>query len=116
MAGELNFVMLHVRDIAAARAFYAETFGLTVVDENPYFVQFGVPGGAMFGLEKSDQAAQTQTIELWWQVPDMEAAHATLASRGIEIVSPPKDEPFGRALLVKDPDGNTVNLYHPRHA
>jgi predicted enzyme related to lactoylglutathione lyase len=116
MAGELNFVMLHVKEIAAARAFYAETFGLEVVDENPYFVQFGVAGGAMFALEQDEHAAPTQTLELWWQVPDVDAAHATLASRGVEIVSAPKDEPFGRALSVKDPEGNTVNLYQPKQA
>ena len=33
MTGQLNFVVLHVRDMAAARAFYTEKLGLGVVAE-----------------------------------------------------------------------------------
>ena len=35
------------------------------------------------------------------------------ADRDDPILSPPRDEPFGRALEVKDPAGHTVHMYKP---
>ena len=46
MAGNLNFIVLHVRDTPATRAFYMETLGVTVAAESPTFVQFQANGGA----------------------------------------------------------------------
>lgn len=111
MTGHLNFMILHVRDMAAARAFYTEKLGLAVVAESPAFIQFEAVGGSSFSLQADEQAAPTQTIELWWEVGDVDAEHAALTKRGVEIVSGPQDMPFGRTLSVKDPEGNVLNFY-----
>jgi predicted enzyme related to lactoylglutathione lyase len=115
MQGKLDFVLLHVRDMAAERDFYAETFDLQLEGQSPDFVQF-LPqgGGAIFALSREGQPTPTATIELWWEVADVDAMHVALVKRGVEIVSAPKDEPFGRALLVKDPEGNLVSMFRPR--
>ncbi len=116
MVTGLNFVLLYVPDIAAARAFYTEKLGLTVADENPTFIQFAQPGGqgATFAL---GQRATTQAFdnpELWWYVDDADATYTALVEAGVEIVGPPKDEPFGRAFSIKDPAGNTIYLLRLR--
>jgi len=111
MAGNLNFIILHVRDVVAERDFYREALGLGIVDESPAFVQFQANGGAFFALQADDQPVPTQNIELWWEVGDVDAEYAALAKRGVEIVSAPQDQPFGRALTFKDPEGNLVNMY-----
>jgi hypothetical protein len=36
-----------------------------------------------------------------------------LRARGVEIVHPPKDEPFGRRLVIKDKEGKTLYLLQP---
>lgn len=106
----LNFVMVHVSDVAAARAFYTEKLGFAVEDEHPGFVQFKQPGsGAAFAIGQLTGPAD-ERIELWWFVDDADAAHAALAKQGVEIVIPPHDEPFGRAFAVKDPVGNTLYM------
>ena len=38
-------------------------------------------------------------------VDDIEAAHAELSGRGVEV-SPVQDFPWGRFVFFKDPDGN----------
>ena len=114
MSGTLNFVLLYVEDIAAARAFYTEKIGFTVKSEIPNFVQFEADGAATFALSQASQPTPTTTIGLWWQVADADAIHATLVERQVEITSEPKDEPFGRAFSLKDPEGNIVNFYQPR--
>ena len=105
----LNFVIVHVPDIETARDFYTEKLGFTVEAQQPGFVQFRQPGsGATFALGQEDPAHER--VELWWFVDDADATHATLRDRGVEIVSPPTDEPFGRAFSIKDTAGNQLNL------
>jgi predicted enzyme related to lactoylglutathione lyase len=111
----LNFVMLHVPDIAQARAFYTEKLGLVVEDQQSGFVMFkqNIPGSAVFALQEQPGAAPHQGVELWWLVDNADATYSTLVSRGVEIVSQPTDEPFGRAFAIKDPAGNTINMFQP---
>ena len=116
MIGQFNFVILHVRDMAAERAFYAETLGFALEGASPAFVQFQPAGGATFALQQDDQATPTQTIELWWETPDVDALHTTLLERGVEIVTAPMDLPFGRVLAIKDPEGNVLNMYRLKQA
>lgn len=100
----LQFIILHVEDVDAARTFYTETLGLEVEAEQPGFVQFKQPGGgATFAISRTE--AGTDPIELWWFVDDADATHAALARRGVEVVTPPHDEPFGRAFAIKDASG-----------
>ena len=116
MAHALNFVILHVRNIAAARDFYRETLELELEGESPAFVQFQPTGGASFALQQDDQPVPTQNIELWWEVTDVDAEYAALMNRDVETVGGPEDKPFGRVLSFKDPEGNVVNLYRLKRA
>ncbi len=107
----LQFVMLHVPDVARARAFYTEQLGFAVEDESPDFVQFTRPeaGGATVALSKGDTTPTTST-ELWWFVADADAAHRELTARGVATATAPQDEPFGRTFTVRDPGGNVLSL------
>src|SRR5207248_9226213 len=97
-------------DTEAAKQFYTNTLGFQVVAEAPGFVQFAGDEGATLALsgEQGDDP-----VELWWQVEDVDAEHDRLRAAGVEIVSPPQDQPFGRALTVKDHAGNALNFFKP---
>lgn len=111
METNLDFVLLHVPDLAAARTFYTEKLGFTVEDENPGFIQFGRPNGAVFALQ-ADPAARPHTgVELWWLVPDADATHDALKAKGVPIAEPLADQPFGRTFSVADPAGNTLSFF-----
>jgi lactoylglutathione lyase len=111
----LNFVMLHVPDIEQARAFYTEKLGMVVEDQQPGFVQFkqNAGMGAIFALDEQAGASPYQGVELWWMVDNADATYAALVSNGVETVSQPADEPFGRAFTIKDPAGNSINMFQP---
>ena len=113
----LNFVMLHVPDIEQARAFYTEKLGFVVEDQQPAFVQFKQQAGmgAIFALQEQAGVSPHQGVELWWIVDNTDATYATLVSNGVEVVSQPTDEPFGRAFTIKDPAGNIINMFQPPH-
>ena len=107
----LQFVMIHVPDVAEARAFYTEKLGFMVEDEAPDFVQFARPasGGATVALGKGT-AATSDCVELWWFVEDADAAYRDLAARGVALSGGVSDEPFGRTFTVQDPAGNTLSM------
>jgi predicted enzyme related to lactoylglutathione lyase len=113
----LNFVMLYVPDIEQARAFYTEKLGFVVQAQQPSFVQFkqNAGMGAIFALQEQANVSPHQGVELWWMVDNADATYATLVSNGVEIVSQPTDEPFGRAFTIKDPAGNIINMFQPAY-
>jgi catechol 2,3-dioxygenase-like lactoylglutathione lyase family enzyme len=56
----------------------------------------------------------TMSLQLAFRVApqEVDACAATLAERGVAIVSPPTDQPFGhRTLFFRDPDGNVLEIY-----
>ena len=110
----LHFILLHVADIEEAAAFYTEKFGLTIEDQNPMFVQFkpGVGGGAVLALSQGESKPDAGT-ELWWFVDNVNATLADLQARGVEVVNPLADEPFGRTCAIKAPGGYTLYLLQP---
>src|SRR5262249_19977821 len=106
--------VLRVPDLKQARAFYTEKLGLTVEDELPDFVQFrrpGAPEGSTFALAENPGALPHSGVTLWWRVDDADTAHDAFVARGIPIVRPPEDKPFGRIFAISAPAGNTLELY-----
>jgi predicted enzyme related to lactoylglutathione lyase len=90
--------------------------GFAIEDQQPGFVQFkhNEGRGAIFALQEDAGIAPYEGVELWWMVDNADATYATLISHGVEIVSQPSDEPFGRAFIIKDPAGNMINMFQPR--
>jgi predicted enzyme related to lactoylglutathione lyase len=105
-----NFVIRNVGDLDKTRRFYTDALGFRVEGEQPGFVQFATTGGATFALVENPDG---EAAEIWWYVHDADATHEELRARGVEIVHPPKDEPFGRRLVIRDAAGQTLYLLQP---
>ena len=109
---KLELVAVPVSDVDRAKAFYTEQAGFNAdhdhqVNENLRFVQLTPPGSACsiaIGAGVTDvEPGSVQGLQL--VVSDIEAAHADLSGRGVEV-SPVQDFPWGRFVFFKDPDGN----------
>ncbi|MFI0906253.1 VOC family protein [Streptomyces sioyaensis] len=107
-------VLLRPSDPERSRAFYGEALGLEIYREfgtgpergTVYFL-----GGGF--LEVSGRAADpaTDTLQLWLQVADAAAAHEELRARGVEVLRPPVQEPWGLVeMWIADPDGHRIVL------
>jgi catechol 2,3-dioxygenase-like lactoylglutathione lyase family enzyme len=109
----LELVPVPVSDVDAAKAFYTDQAGFDAdhdhqVTETLRFVQLTPPGSACsisIGTGLTDAAPGT-TRGLQLVVSDIEAAHAELAGRGVEV-SDVQEFPWGRFVFFGDPDGNT---------
>jgi len=109
---------LLTKDKGRAKAFYAETLGLTFVRDDGFALVFNANGVMLRISEMKDFTPQKGTT-LGWEVDDLPAAIRELARRGIQFerFGMPQDElgiwtaPGGDQIAwFKDPDGNLLSL------
>ncbi|MET0567369.1 MAG: VOC family protein [Acidimicrobiia bacterium] len=108
---------LPVADIDAARGFYTDFLGLSVEDLNLGWVaRYVSPDGrASVQLVTGDATSPQDSLISVHVGNDVDEAFAEAQRRGYEIVHPLTDEPWGvRRFLVRDPDGNVINIVSHR--
>jgi catechol 2,3-dioxygenase-like lactoylglutathione lyase family enzyme len=118
----IAIVSVPVKDQAAARDWYRDKMGFTVLRDEPMGPEMSwiqlqpKTGGATIALVtwfEGMGAGGLQGVML--HVPDIDAEHARLVAAGIEA-SPIDEQPWGRFTMLKDPDGNgwiVAQLTHP---
>ena len=122
MDWKLELVAVPVSDADRAKAFYTEQAGFNAdhdhrVSDDMRFIQCTPPGSGCsiaFG-EGLGQTAPGSLQGLQLVVSDIEAAHAELSGRGVEV-SEIEDLPWGSFVYFSDPDGNgwAVQQIQPR--
>ena len=112
MDWKLELVAIPVSDVDRAKAFYTEQVGFVAdhditISEEIRFVQLTPPGSACsITLGKGITDAPPGSVQgMQMVVADIEAAHAELAGREVEV-SDVQDFPWGRFVFFSDPDGN----------
>ncbi|WP_413797853.1 VOC family protein [Streptomyces iranensis] len=102
-------VLLRPTDPERSRAFYGEALGLAVYREfgtgpergTVYFL-----GGGFLEVSGRSDTPPAPGLQLWLQVADAAAAHKGLTAQGVEVLRPPKKEPWGLVeMWIADPDG-----------
>ncbi len=112
MDWKIELIAIPVSDVDRAKAFYTDQAGFVAdhditVSEDIRFVQLTPPGSACsITLGKGITDAPPGSVQgVQIVVSDIEAAHAELAGRGVEV-SDVQDFPWGRFVFFGDPDGN----------
>jgi catechol 2,3-dioxygenase-like lactoylglutathione lyase family enzyme len=122
MDWKLELVAIPVSDVDRAKEFYVEKAGFNAdhdhnVSDEVRFVQLTPPGSACsIAIGKGVTDAQPGSVQgMQVVVPDIEAAHAELAERGVEV-SDVQDFPWGSFVFFADPDGNkwAIQQIQPR--
>ena len=102
----LNYVELPVRDVARSKAFYEAAFGWSLTGFGPTYAAT-VTGDTDIGLQ-ADSAEATKAPLPVIEVPDLEAALASVEAAGGRIVRPIFAFPGGRRFHFLDPSGNEL--------
>ena len=112
MDWKLELVAIPVSDVDRAKDFYTEKAGFNadhdhVVSDEIRFVQLTPPGSACsIALGKGVTDAPPGSVQgMQMVVSDIEAAHAELAGRGVDV-SDVQVFPWGSFVFFSDPDGN----------
>jgi catechol 2,3-dioxygenase-like lactoylglutathione lyase family enzyme len=113
----MNVVRIHpypeVADLPASQEFYADVLGLEVAMEDPV-VCLRSPDNhtAQVILEPPGFESPQPVLGIELAAPtEVDAAHAESVARGLRVVYPLTDEPWGvRRFFVEDPGGTVVNV------
>ena len=114
----ISNVTLFVEDLAAARQFYMDVFGLPVAFEDDESTVFDF-GTSTINLLKSSAAGELiepavvagpesgSRFVFTIPVDDVDAMCEELAARGVELLNGPMDRPWGvRTAAFRDPGGH----------
>jgi uncharacterized glyoxalase superfamily protein PhnB len=114
-------VRLVTTDVTALARFYHQLTGIEPTQAVPDFAEVRLPG-ATLAISSARAVAQfnanaahpadnhTAIIEL--EVEDVDAHRARLADLVATWVMEPTQMPWGnRSMLLRDPDGNLINVY-----
>ena len=121
----MNFVSIRLitDDVARLADFYELVTGGTAVRTADVFAELTTPLStlaigstrtlAVFGPGVAEPA-QNRSAIIEFLTPDVDADYARLRDVVGSWVNEPTDMPWGnRSLLLRDPDGNLVNLFTP---
>jgi catechol 2,3-dioxygenase-like lactoylglutathione lyase family enzyme len=128
----LEHMALIVEDYEKAIAFFVDALGFELVEDSPALTNDGRPKrwvvvrppGARTGLllaqadGEHQQAAVGQQfagrVGLFLRVDDFDAAYERMRVAGVEFVSAPRSEPYGRVAVFLDIAGNRWDLLSAR--
>lgn len=95
-----------------SREFYTKVLGFDVAMDMGWVMTFASPSNPTAQvtlLAGKDAAAPQPSISI--EVADVDAVHAAAVARGLQIVYPLTDEPWGvRRFCVADPNGVIINV------
>ncbi len=114
---KLNFASLQVRDLEASKAFYTDKLGFELSEmSNPYAYVFKYhQGEASFAirtpLSNIDGKELGVGTSLWFAIEEkIEELQHHLIHRGVTLIGAINHTPFGKTLMVKDPDGYLITF------
>jgi predicted enzyme related to lactoylglutathione lyase len=109
---KLELVAIPVSDVDRAKAFYVDQVGFNPdhdhrVSDELRFVQLTPPGSACsIAIGEGVTDAEPGSVRgMQMVVSDIEAAHAELTGRGVDV-GEIQDLPWGSFVFFSDPDGN----------
>jgi len=103
-------------DLAATRDFYEGFLGFDVAMDEPGFTMFASPSNRTAQITLADRNTPgldrgVRQAQISVEVEDVDTLHAEAVRRGLDIVYPLTDEPWGiRRFFVRDPDGTVINV------
>ena len=110
----LTYAIVTTDDVPRARKFFTEKLGLGTEDDMAdAFSQFTTRDGTLWAVMQRPEHATPLGAELYLQVDNVDEAHQVWRTRGVEMVTEPHNEPFGRTFAFKDADGRVLHAYSP---
>ena len=100
------------KDLDASRQFYVDVLGLEVAMDMGFIVTLvsATHPTAQVSLMRDDESSAILP-QMSVEVADVDEVHARAVSRGLKVVYPLTNEPWGvRRFFVTDPNGTIINV------
>ena len=113
----INAISLYVKDIKRSEGFYRRVFEAEIfhVGEQNIVVSFGtillnlLDMRVAYAPTGPERGALPLELNIWTE--DVDGVYRELLKRGVDFLSPPKDQPWGmRNITFFDPDGHRFEI------
>ncbi|MFY9928073.1 MAG: VOC family protein [Streptosporangiaceae bacterium] len=127
----LGLIAVVVSEYDPAISFFVDVLGFELVEDSPAQTNDGRPkrwvvvrppaaqtGVLLARADGEDQSAvignqAAGRVGFFLHVDDFEAVYARMASRGVQFLTEPRTEPYGRVAVFLDISGNKWDLIGP---
>jgi len=112
---KFDHLTLPVTDWRRSRDWYIERLGMKLEFEVPERQTAALQDEHDFTIFVQQMAdPRPAGLALYFQVKDVEAAHRSLAARGVRFAHPPQPVFWGYGAELADPDGYLIRLWDER--
>jgi len=127
----LEQVAIIVDDYDVAITFFVDSLGFELLEDSPSVTNDGRPkrwvvvrppnASTALLLAQADGEPQQQAVGqqfagrvgMFLRVDDFQTAYESMRRNGVEFVTEPRDEPYGRVAVFRDVAGNSWDLLGP---
>jgi catechol 2,3-dioxygenase-like lactoylglutathione lyase family enzyme len=110
----IKFISIPVSDQNRALTFYTEKLGFRVVTDQEFgpgrrWIELAIPGHDTGVVLFTPEGHESRIGTFYPASLFCDDAHKTfseLTARGVQFDGPPKKEPWGTFMMMRDPDGN----------
>ncbi len=118
MKFSLGAHLIFVSSVEASKAFYRDILGFELVEENPHFTEYTLPGGRLYVEEKNPSRAKGfDSVHIGGPtgvvlaVENIRAIVEELRSKGVQVIIEPVEQVWGGwNAVIADSDGNEFIL------
>jgi len=110
----IDFITYYVSDFHRAVMFYRDVLALPLelYSDKEEWAEFDCGNVTLTLKGGMDLIPGDHAPRIALAVADLDAAHAELRAKGVNIVCPPQDHGVCRHMELLDPDGNVVIIHH----
>lgn len=106
--------IVYTTDIDRASHWYRRLLGTEPEQASGAWTSFEVSGGHL-ALHHLDEEPSASRVEISFVATEpLEVLVDRLSRVGIEVERPIREEPFGRSIAVRDPDGSLIQINEHR--
>jgi predicted enzyme related to lactoylglutathione lyase len=122
---KIGAIVFSVKDINRTQAFYRDTLGLaTRMISSPHeegegdetFMIADVGEVSLIFFQRDDKPGKSPVVVFTLDEGGIDDLVEGLAKRGVQIVTPVSEAPFGWTSDFLDPDGHTLSFYQSNKA
>ena len=108
----IDYIEFAVRDIVAAKKFYAAAFGWGFTDYGPEYAGIQGPDREVGGFRQAEEIGKGGPLVVLYSA-DLGASLDAVRAAGGQVVQEPFPFPGGRRFHFQDPSGNELAVWSP---
>lgn len=111
MFSRIGAVILLVSDMKRSVRFYRDVLGMPMKERSKDWAEFSERGTVVaLHPARKKRFPKNNSMLVGFSVSDFDDVCASLKRKKVRFYKKPKEEPFGKHAIIKDPDGHLISI------